>query len=195
LELSLSNPDYIYGFTPINFIFVHFKYHHMKIIRLTFLAALIVGLIGFSSCGPDNNAQPTVEQTQLGKLNISKGWVVTKAELDGVDYLADYAGFKIVVTGTFSADGATYDYTLTNRPIATAAKPGLKSPWPDDAGKWKFGSPPSSVIIRDPDVPANLQEIGYTVTTDKLQLDFNYVGAGYSSKVSGNWHMEFAPAP
>lgn len=163
----------------------------MKFLRLTFLMALIVGLIGFSSCGPDPGAEPTVEEAQL--LKLAKGWNISKAELDGVDYLADYTGFKIAVEGTFSADGGTYKYTLTNRPIATVAKPGLKSPWPKNTGNWKFGTPASSVITRDFDVAADLQEIGYTVTTDKLQLDFTYSGNGYSAKVAGAWHMEFTP--
>ena len=116
--------------------------------------------------------------------------------MDNVDYLPDYTGFKIVFDGTYSADGGTYAYTLSNRPVATM-KPGLKSPWPKDKGKWKFGAPVSSVIIREP-APADvafMQEIEYTVTTDKLQLDFIYVGDGYSAKVAGAWHMEFTPAP
>ena len=169
----------------------------MKLLRLTFLMALIGGFFGFSSCGPNNNVEPSIEEAQLKKLNNTKGWIVTKAELNNNDYLADYTGFKIVFEGTYTADGGTYTYTLSNRPVATVAKPGLKSPWPKNSGKWKFGAPASSVIIResDPADVAFMQEIEYTITTDKLQLDFIYVGDGYSAKVDGAWHMEFTPAP
>jgi hypothetical protein len=178
------------------FIFVHLKSKDMKLIRFTLLLNVFVGLIFLSSCGPGSDPQPTIEGAQLEKLAISKGWVVSKAELDGVDYLTDYTGFKITITGTFTADGATYDYALIGRPVAIpATKPGLKSPWPKNSGKWKFGTPPASVIIRDPEDAALKQDITYTITADKLQLDFTYTGNGYSSKVAGAWHMEFTPAP
>ncbi len=169
----------------------------MKFFKLTFMITLIAGFGLLSSCKKGDDPVPTVEQAQLTKLNIPKGWVVSKVTLDVPtnDVTADYIGFKIVVTGTFSADGGIYDYTLSNRPVATTAKPGLKSPWPQNIGKWKFGPNASSTIIRDPDNVLFTQPMEYSVSSDKLVLTFNYIGAGYGSKVDGNWTMEFIPAP
>lgn len=172
----------------------------MKLIRLTFLIALMAGFISFSSCGPDNNPTPTVEEAQLIKLVKETGWQLEKVELSGVDKGVDpnseYKKFILRVSGTFSKDQpiGPYSYSIDASSVYPA-----KSPWPTSkSGKWIFSeSIPETEIIRD---KGTAQEIimNYGVTDGTLQLTFTYTrdGAnGRTSSVGGQWVMSFKPVP
>jgi hypothetical protein len=165
----------------------------MKFLRLTFLLALVGGLLLISSCGGDPKPKPSEVEKKFKLLTGTSStpitWVVTKvtyeSNSDRTDEYDD-PDMTLSVSGTFDDDLATtYNYSLTNRPSG-----GVKSPWPA-GGTWRFEtSSPSTLIRRTEDDLL----ITYSVTDTKLQMTFEYSGAGYrTSAVEGTWKFEFAP--
>lgn len=156
----------------------------MKLLKLTFFIALIGAFLGFSSCGSNNNPDPSIEEAQLKKLVGT--WVINKAQFAGsTDSRTEYAGMTLTLTGTFdSAPGATYEYSLSGRPTL--------SPWPA-SGTWRFEeNDPESLIIRTEDDLL----ITYLVTANTLQLSFDYEGkgagyAGRTSAINDDWIFLF----
>ena len=154
----------------------------MKFVRLSFLPALIIGLISFASCDKSDPPEPSVEEAQLALL--SKPWTVSEVRFGSgnTDRTAEYSGMTLTISGTFS-DGGTYNYSLAGRPSL--------SPWPA-SGTWTFDlNDPENLVIRTED---NLA-ITYSVTEGQLQLVFTYAGAGYAgpriSAVEGTWTFLF----
>lgn len=146
-----------------------------------------------SSCNKKNDPKPSVAEKQFkllaGTSSTPITWVVTKVTYESnSDRTDEYdnPNMTLSVSGTFNDDFTTiYNYSLTNRPSG-----GIKSPWPA-SGTWKFeASSPATLIRRTEDDLL----ITYSVTDTKLQMTFEYSGAGYrTSAVEGTWKFEFAP--
>lgn len=150
-------------------------------LRIVFLVAILAGLAALESCKKKPGPGESIEDQQLGKL--SNTWNVTRVELDGVDKTADYANFKLTISGTAGATSFGY-----SRSGATQL-----NPWPS-SGNWSFGANPTSDIIRDKDTADELP-LTYSVTDTNLQITFSYNGAGYpagrTANVKGSWIFEF----
>ena len=160
----------------------------MKFVRLSFIPAVIIVLISFSSCDKSNPPEPSVEEAQL-KL-LSKTWTISASKGSKVEFgsgstdrTSEYEGMTLTISGTFS-EGGTYNYTVATRPSL--------SPWPAN-GTWTFDlNDPENLVIRTEDnIPMT-----YSVVDNKLQLVFTYSGAGYTgpriSAVEGSWIFLFS---
>ena len=160
--------------------------------RTLSLLAIACTTLFFAGCGGDDPGKKP-EEIELGKL--AKTWSIKTsggASLDGVDRTADFANFKLTLSGTFdkaSPDGP-YDYDVAgSRPTP--------SPWPDAAygngGTWTFGgtpSPDNGLIARDDGAAMT-----YTISGGELTLNFTFNGPTYAgaktSQVNGNWIFKF----
>src|SRR5690349_3242959 len=115
----------------------------MRFLRIGFLFALITGFIGFSSCGPSNPPEPSVEEAQL-KL-LSKTWTVSEVRFGSANTnrTSEYTGMTLTISGDFNATANEYDYSRNVLSVI--------SPWPK-SGKWSFdANDPESLIIRKND--------------------------------------------
>ena len=154
----------------------------MKFLQLTFLVALIGGLGLLTSCKPDEKVVPSIEEVQF-KL-LSKEWTVSEVRFGpgSTDRSTEYDGMKLTISDESSASIGVYDYFVSGRPAL--------SPWPEK-GTWSFDeNEPESLIMRIDDGLA----VSYLVTSNQLQLSFNYTGAGFAGRVSaveGNWIFLF----
>src|SRR5688572_16857488 len=107
----------------------------MRILRLTFLFAIISGFVGLSSCKKDKDADPSIQEAQLklltGNSETGKTWTVSQVRFGpgNTDRTAEYAGMAIKLKGKYSGTTTTFTYEVTGRPDL--------SPWPA-SGSWSF---------------------------------------------------------
>jgi hypothetical protein len=151
----------------------------MKAFRILSLISLVAILLTYSSCGGDDPAEESVSDVQLGKL--SKTWKINTVTLDGVDKIADYASFQLVMSGT--KGNTSFGYSTSGRPAL--------SPW-KASGSWEFGTPVETQIFRDKGTTDELA-MTYAVTETTLSITFTFNGAGYSRTgvVKGQWIYTF----
>ncbi len=165
----------------------------MKLLIRTLSLVVIASLtLFFANCGGGEDEKDP-EEVQLGKL--SKTWSIKTsggADLEGDDRTADFANFKLTISGEYDSGSpeGPYDYDVTgSRPNP--------SPWPDAAngngGTWTFEGTPdgdSGLIVRDDGIGMN-----YTISGGELTLTFNFTGPGYdgarTAEVGGNWTFVF----
>ena len=149
--------------------------------RILSLLILVSASLFYMSCDGGDDDKKSEEETQLGKL--SSTWTISKAELDDEDRTTSFSNLKLTLSGTYTEDGASYDYSFTG----TRPNP---SPWPA-SGTWKFGSPATSQIIRLFD---NMP-IAYTVSDNQLTLTFDCTTCDFAGsrgkKVNGTWEFIF----
>lgn len=151
-----------------------------NIIPLLLCLMLTVVLFIASGCKQKGGDPEPISDVQLGKL--SRAWKLKNVTLDGASKKSDYASFQLTLAGTKGTD--LFTYTTTARPS--------HSPWPASGG-WSFGADVATQIIRDPKAPDALQ-VTYSVSDGALQLNFNFAGAGYASRISevaGQWVFTF----
>lgn len=168
------------------------------------MMALVIGFGLFSSCKPDDNPEPSIEEANLNllvdewTLDVNAPSPAFGAKLGTTDKDSEYPNFNLKIEGTFSAGSPAGPYTYTVTSMAGTDYP-TSSPWPTDKnGTWIFDdSAPETTIIRD---DGTAQEIimSYTVTENSLQLIFEYTrdgSNGRASSVAGTWVMNFIPKP
>ena len=148
----------------------------MKSFKFILAAALIGVLFSYSGCKKDTVVIDP-KDTQITKL--SQSWILKKdeAKLDGVTQ-AGYDNFKLTVSG--STGQTTFGYTTSGRPTL--------SPWLA-SGTFIFGTDYTTQIVGDGGLP-----VTYSVSDTKLQITFNYSGAGNPGRVNnvkGNWVYTF----
>ncbi len=156
----------------------------MKLVIRILSVVAFAGLATFyTSCKPDENNK-TTEEKQLEKL--TQTWSLVSAN-DGTDRTADFPNLVLTVSGSFAQDG-TYNYSFTG----TRPNP---SPWPV-SGTWKFGTDPTTQLIRDPS-SANEIDMFYDVSDTSLEISFNVPDTstgwpgGRATSVSGDWVFTF----
>lgn len=163
-----------------------------QLARLLSLFLLVSAGIFFSNCGGSDDKEPSAEETQLNALKAT--WNLSSVTLNGTpDDRFDGASLKLTIAGNFS-EGGKYDYSISSNVQVDS------SPFPA-SGKWKFGSPVTSKIVRlDSEVaPADTFddiEMGYTVDGSSLTLTIdNYEGSnfvvGRTASVEGDWVFNF----
>lgn len=163
--------------------------------RLLSLLLLVSAGAFFSNCGGDDDGGTSEEETQLAKL---KGeWTLTSVTYEGSpEDRFDGAELTLAVTGNFSA-GGKYNYSFSTNGAQIDA-----SPFPE-SGKWKFGSPLTSSIVRLDSELGSYDDIemSYTVTETTLTLSFEspaessfVIGNGRTASVEGSWVFEFTKA-
>lgn len=154
-----------------------------RILSLLVIATLT---IFYTGCKKDDNNKKTEEETQLTKL---KGvWTLQSAN-DGGVRTGDFSSLVLTLGGTY-VEGGTYEYSFTG----TRPNP---SPWPV-SGTWKFGSPKTSQIIRDPNTSSETP-MSYTVNATNLEISFSVPdgstgwtgGTSRTRSVSGDWTFVF----
>ncbi len=148
----------------------------MKSFKFVLSAALIGLLLCYSGC-KKNTVVEDPKDTQIKKL--SQTWILVKneAKLDGVSQ-PGYDNFKLTISG--SKGQTTFGYTTSGRPVL--------SPWLA-SGTFTFGTDFTTQIVGDAGLP-----VTYSVTDTKLQITFNYSGAGNPGRVNnvkGNWVYTF----
>ena len=151
----------------------------MKSFKYLISAALIGALFTYSGCSKSSTPALSVKDQQLKSL--SRTWKCTSATLLGSNMAPLYDNFQLTISGTPGND--TFGYTTTGRP------PGLKSsPWPA-SGTFTFGTDPSTLVIRDDNLP-----VTYAVSSTQLQMTFDYTGPGFNGRVgaiTGVWVYTF----
>lgn len=151
------------------------------ILRFVSLVVLVSVAAFYTSCKEDTKKK-TKEQIQFEALKAST-WRVSSASLDNVDRVGDFTNLTLTVSGTFTADGGTYQYSFTgSRPTP--------SPWPS-SGTFKFGTTPETKLIRlDDDI-----ELDYTLTATQFTVSFDCASCDYPGgrvgEVNGNWEFVF----
>ena len=148
----------------------------MKTFKFILSFALIGVLFSYSGCKSDPAAVDP-KDAQIAKL--SKTWKLVKneAKLDGVTQ-PGYDNFTLTVSG--SAGQTSFGYTTSGRPPL--------SPWLA-SGTFAFGADFTTQIVGDAGLP-----VTYSVSDTKLQITFNYSGAGNPGRVNnvkGNWVYTF----
>ena len=160
----------------------------MRLLKLTYFAALSFIFLAISSCNPEKDAEPSVFEAQLKLLSANtdtgKPWTVSQVRFGAgnTDRTSEYSGMTLTVKGKFVDLSAKYPYEVAGRPQL--------SPWPA-SGTWSFDpNEPQNLIIRTEDnIPMT-----YSVVDGKLQLQFTYSGSGYAgrtSAVEGTWIFLF----
>jgi hypothetical protein len=160
----------------------------MKFLRLTLLFIVIGGLTFITSCGPENNPKPSIEEKQF-KLLSESTWKVTSVTYESTsDRTDEYLSpdMTLTISEDSNPDDDTYQYTASNRP---------DGPWPA-TGTWSFSSSSPATLLNRHDTGGDLL-VTYSVTETKLQLTFEYAGAlipgGRTSAVAGTWKFVFEP--
>ena len=148
----------------------------MKSFKFILSTALIGLLLSYSGCKKDPAAVDP-KDAQITKL--SKSWKLLKdeAKLDGVTQ-PGYDNFILTVSG--SKGQTSFGYTTTGRPAL--------SPWLA-SGTFTFGTDFTTQLVGDGGLP-----VTYSVSDTKLQITFNYSGAGNPGRVNnvkGNWVYTF----
>jgi len=151
----------------------------MKVLRILSLLGLVGLLLTYSNCKDKKSTQDPITDVQLGKL--VKTWKINTATLDGVDKLADYVDFQLVLSGT--KGNTSFGYSTSGRPAL--------SPW-KSSGSWEFGASPETQMIRDKGTADELA-MTYAVTETTLSISFTFNGSGYSRTgvVKGQWVYTF----
>jgi len=151
----------------------------MKVLRILSLLGLVVLLLTYSNCKDKKSTPEPITDVQLGKL--AKTWKINTVTLDGVDKLADYTAFQLVLSGT--KGNTSFGYSTSGRPAL--------SPW-KSSGSWEFGASPETQMIRDKGTADELA-MTYSVTETTLSISFSFNGSGYSrtSVVKGQWVYTF----
>jgi hypothetical protein len=155
----------------------------MKALKLFLLITSVGALFTFSSCGPSPSPQVPVADQQFDKL--SKPWKLTSVTLDGNPVTTpSYTGFQLAISGTKGQTSFNYTTTFAStRPLST---------W-KSSGTWKFGTEPTTMIVRDPGTADELA-MTYVVSATTLQITFTYSGPGYTTRtdvVNGGWVFNF----
>jgi hypothetical protein len=156
----------------------------VRILSLVVLASLVTL---YTNCGGDDPAPASKEKVQLDKLVGS--WDLTSVT-DEAGARTDFTSVVMTISGTYAADGGTYNYSCTG----TFPSP---SPMPKTA-PFKFGADPNSQLLRVHSLdPTAGFPMNYTLSNNNqnLQITFNYVGAGFAggriSNVEGDWVFNF----
>lgn len=154
----------------------------MKIVTRLFSILAVAALSTlYMSCKSDDPTE-TVEEKQFKQ--VVAAWTLTEAKLDNTLRTSEFTGFTLTTSGTFAEDG-TYNYSTSG----TKPNP---SPWPA-SGNWKFGTDPTSDIIRDPASDHEV-DMNYEVTGTTLRLTFNIPDGwtgGRAKSVTGDWEFTF----
>jgi len=151
----------------------------MKVLRILSLLGLVGLLLTYSNCKDNKSTPEPITDVQLEKL--AKTWKINTATLDGVDKLADYTAFQLVLSGT--KGNTSFGYSTSGRPAL--------SPW-KSSGSWEFGASPETQMIRDKGTADELA-MTYAVTETTLSISFSFNGSGYSRTgvVKGQWVYTF----
>jgi hypothetical protein len=154
----------------------------MKALKVFLLIASVGVLFTFSNCGGGGSTPESIPDQQLGKL--VKTWKLTSVTLGGNPVtVPSYTGFQLVISGIKGQTSFGYTTTFpSTRPL---------SAW-KSSGTWKFGTDAATMIIRDAGTADELA-MNYVVSGTTLQIDFNYIGKGFSrvDQVEGKWVFSF----
>jgi hypothetical protein len=160
--------------------------------HLTFLSFLFALSILIIACGGDDNKKKKSEE-ELQFEKLKQEWTLSEAKLNGSTAnaadLFNKSSVKLIVTGTFAKD-AEYNYTINATPEVDA------SPWPS-SGKFKFGSPIATTLIRKTTQDGD-RTLTYAITNEGKTLTIsipayngeNYVNRRVSS-TKGDWEFKF----
>ncbi len=151
----------------------------MKVLRILSLLGLVGLLLTYSNCKDKKSTPEPITDVQLGKL--ARTWKINTVTLDGVDKLADYTAFQLVLSGT--KGNTSFGYSTSGRPAL--------SPW-KSSGSWEFGTSVETQMIRDKGTADELA-MTYAVTETTLSISFTFNGPGYSRTgvVKGQWVYTF----
>ena len=169
----------------------------MKLLaRLLSLAVLVSAVILFSRCDGGDDPKKSEQQIQFEKLKFT--WTLQEARLNNqttgnaAEEFND-ASMTLVISGNFAENGK-FDYTWTTDTEIAA------SPWPE-SGKWQFGSPVTSQIIRldsetisgEPNVDMSyaLSNSDKTLSVTIDDYDGNNFVIGRTASVDGTWSFTF----
>ncbi len=155
----------------------------MKALKFFLLISSVGVLFTFSNCGGGGSTPESIPDQQLGKL--VKTWKLTSVTLVGNPVTTpSYTGFQLAISGTKGQTSFGYTTTFpSTRPL---------SAW-KSSGTWKFGTEPTTMITRDAGTGDELA-MTYAVSATTLQINFNYTGGGYTSRVdqvAGAWVFNF----
>lgn len=138
--------------------------------KLTFLVALLVVGVVFSSCKKKTENPKTDEQIQLEKLTGT--WAVPSpapgntVTFNSNDLTTDWSSFTITFNdGTYTTNGADYAPEI----------------WGNNPVTWTFADGDVNTIIRDG------INISISVSETTLTMSFTYTPGGRLNGVDGDW--------
>ena len=139
--------------------------------KLTFLAALIVLGVVFSSCKKKTEEPKSDEQIQLEKLTgtwaVPAGPPANAVTFQSNDLSSDWSSFTITFTdGSFSTTGNSYSPEV----------------WPT-SGSWSFANGDVNTLMRGDGIDINI-----SVSETTLTMSFTYTTpGGRLNGVDGSW--------
>jgi len=166
-----------------------------QLARILSLLTLAGVSLFFANCDGGGGEDKSEQQVQFEKLKFT--WTMQTVTLDNqtTGAAAEFqgSGLELTISGNFAENGEfNYDLAADNQISA--------SPWPD-TGKWKFGSPVTSQIIRldserDPSFPDVPMTYVLSESDKKLTVTINdYNGSnwvvGRVASVAGDWVFVF----
>jgi hypothetical protein len=158
----------------------------MKHISTIFSFLLLVVLtVHLSACGGGGDEPTPAEEKKLEQLKGT--WQLQSATLGSESWNDEFEDATLTLSGEYEK-GGTYNYNFNVTPWP------VNSPWPDDAGNWKFdgtsGSGLNTIVRLEDSI-----EMTATVTDNSLTLTFTYDGDGFPEgrvgSVEGNWTFIF----
>ena len=145
----------------------------MKKFNYLLSAVILLSLVVFASCGPDDAVEKTQAEEQLDKLKAHT-WKATAGSVtrDG-DAETDFDTFTLSFTGTPKDETASGSYSTTNG--------GEVFP----SGTWSFDGTNINRLVRGNSIKMDIQSVNDTNL--KIQFSLNADGSANGRGLSGSW--------
>jgi hypothetical protein len=155
--------------------------------RILSLLVLVTLTMFYVGCDKNKGEDESEQSIQFKKLTGT--WTVSSVT-DANGPREDFEGVTLILGGTFAENASNFTYNVNG----TLPDP---SPWPKGAHTWKFGTDPSTDVIRDPGTDDEIP-CEYVVSSDgkSLQVSFSIpdgggFAGGRTSSVVGAWTFNF----
>ncbi len=145
----------------------------MKKFNYLLSAVIVLSLVAFAGCGPDDTVEKTAAEEQLDKLK-AQSWKATTGSVtrDG-SAEANFDTFTLSFTGTPKDQTASGSYATTNG--------GEVFP----SGTWSFDGTNVNVLVRGTSIKMDITSV--TDTNLKISFSLNADGSANGRGLSGNW--------
>ncbi len=145
----------------------------MKRFNYLLSAILVLSMVVYAGCGPDDTVEKTAAEIQLDKLKAHSWKATTGSVTKDGGAESSYDTFTLSFTGTPKDQTASGSYATTNG--------GEVFP----SGTWSFDGTTVSRLVRGTSIKMDIQSV--TDTNLKIAFSLNADGSANGRGLSGNW--------